>query len=98
MEDKVKFFGQYLEQKVAKETEYPGSPIINTTVVLNWDLIKYYHLELKHPRKATNDEFLLYQKNTAVAAIDFLRSLGYAQPFMGYSIDDLVKLGWVKLI
>ena len=29
--------------------------------------------------------------------VDFLRSKGYAVPFMGYSVDELVKTGWVQL-
>lgn len=29
--------------------------------------------------------------------IDFLRSKGYAVPFMEYSVDDLVSFGWVRL-
>jgi hypothetical protein len=28
---------------------------------------------------------------------DFLRSKGYALPFMQYSVDDLVRMGWIKL-
>ena len=30
--------------------------------------------------------------------VDFLRSKGYAVPFMVYSVDDLVKIGWVRLV
>ena len=30
--------------------------------------------------------------------VDFLRSKGYAVPFIGYSVDDLVKIGWVQLV
>ena len=30
--------------------------------------------------------------------VDFLRSKGYAVPFMGHSVDDLVKIGWVQLV
>jgi hypothetical protein len=29
--------------------------------------------------------------------IDYLRSIGIALPFMGYSVEELVKAGWVKL-
>ena len=29
--------------------------------------------------------------------IDFLRSKGYAIPFMEYSVEKLVELGWVRL-
>ena len=30
--------------------------------------------------------------------VDFLRSKGYAVPFMGYSVEDLVSFGWVRLV
>ncbi|MFD2961595.1 MULTISPECIES: hypothetical protein [Olivibacter] len=29
--------------------------------------------------------------------VDYLRSKGYALPWMGLSVDDLVSYGWVKL-
>ena len=29
---------------------------------------------------------------------DFLRSKGYALPFMQYSVDDLAMMGWIKLV
>lgn len=29
---------------------------------------------------------------------DFLRSKGYALPFMNYSVEDLVSFGWVRLV
>ena len=29
--------------------------------------------------------------------VDFLRSKGYAVPYMEYSVDELVKMGWVQL-
>jgi hypothetical protein len=98
MSDKIKFFGQYLEQKVAKETKHPKSPIINTTVVLYCEWVEFYHLELKDPSEISYEDLVLFSKNLNVVAADFLRSIGYAQQFMHYSIDDLVKLGWVKLI
>ena len=30
--------------------------------------------------------------------VDFLRSKGYAVPYMEYSVDDLVKFDWVRLV
>jgi hypothetical protein len=30
--------------------------------------------------------------------VDYLRSKGYALPFMEYSVEDLVSFGWVKLL
>ena len=30
--------------------------------------------------------------------VDFLRSKSYAVPYMEYSVDELVKMGWVQLV
>ena len=30
--------------------------------------------------------------------VDYLRSKGYAIPFMEYSIEDLISFGWVQLL
>lgn len=30
--------------------------------------------------------------------VDFLRSKGYAVPFMNYSVEDLTSLGWVRFV
>jgi len=32
-----------------------------------------------------------------LAAFDLLRSKGYALPFMGLSVDEMVQAGWIKL-
>jgi len=34
----------------------------------------------------------------SIGVIDFLRSKGYALPFMEYSIEDLVSFGWVRFV
>lgn len=33
----------------------------------------------------------------SIGVIDFLRSKGYALPFMEYSVDDLISFGWVRI-
>ena len=53
---KCRFFGQYLEQIIAKETKYPNSPTINTTTVLLINELSNYHLELKPLSKITNED------------------------------------------
>jgi hypothetical protein len=40
----------------------------------------------------------IYESNHIQIAIDYLRSKGYALPFLNYSVEDLVSFGWVKLI
>lgn len=43
-----------------------------------------------------SNKFRLIPANV-VHGIDFLRSKGYAIPFMEYSVEELVKLGWIQL-
>ena len=33
-----------------------------------------------------------------IGMFDFLRSKGYALPFMGLSVDEMIKAGWIKLL
>jgi hypothetical protein len=42
------------------------------------------------------EENVLFNSNAK--AIDYLRSKGYAIPFMEYSISDLISFGWVRLL
>jgi hypothetical protein len=53
---KCSFFGQYLEQIIAKENKYPKSPTINTTTVLLINQLSNYHLELKPLSKITDED------------------------------------------
>ena len=41
-------------------------------------------------------EFLIENCNDSLVC-DFIRSWGYALPWMGLSVDQLVEYGWVKL-
>lgn len=64
----------------------------------------------KIPYKNSNDEIIGYYTakslNKNIESIGFytneeidnLRKLGYAVPFMEYSVEDLVSLGWVRLV
>lgn len=41
---------------------------------------------------------LLYNRGaTKVHQYDYLRSKGYALPFMGWSVDEMCDAGWIKL-
>ena len=44
----------------------------------------------------SESETTLYNSNAK--AVDYLRSKGYALPFMEYSVKDLVSFGWVRLV
>jgi hypothetical protein len=41
--------------------------------------------------------YLNSNQDTVIKLADFLRSRGYALPWMGLTVDELVKAGWVKL-
>lgn len=40
----------------------------------------------------------LYNEKGILDCYDFVRSKGYALPYMGLSVEDLVKLGWIRLV
>lgn len=44
----------------------------------------------------TAERFGLIPSNV-LNGIDYLRSKGYAIPFMNYSVNDLIELSWVRL-
>lgn len=44
----------------------------------------------------SESETVIYNSNAK--AVDYLRSKGYAIPFMEYSVEDLISFGWVRLV
>ncbi len=44
----------------------------------------------------SESETTIYNSNAK--AVDYLRSKGYAVPYMEYSVDDLISFGWVRLV
>lgn len=42
--------------------------------------------------------FFIQPQDCNAMQIDFLRSKGYAVPFMEYSVDELISLGWMRLV
>lgn len=49
--------------------------------------------------KCVNDSDEMYRYNeNIVHGIDYLRSKGYALPWMGISVKELVEMGWMELI
>lgn len=101
LENKAKFFAQYWGQKCGKNQYCNLS--INKSNILN-----ITHLELK-PLSQISDEnakklgftnsrdFLAVGNKDNRYNVDFLRSKGYALPYMDLSVEDLVEYGWVKL-
>ena len=37
-------------------------------------------------------------ESNPIVLIDYLRYKGYAIPFMGFSVEDLVEMGWIKFL
>lgn len=77
------------------------------------DAIEYFDILWHETHKSKSIEFKIYYgkdwannilsdrfgliPSNVLHGIDFLRSKGYAIPFMKYTVEDLVKLGWVHL-
>lgn len=47
--------------------------------------------------KGTDIPFFYVKKERFGHMIDYLRSKGYALPYMGASVETMVKWGWIKL-
>ena len=78
------------------------------------DAIEYFNILWSEHHHGKSDDFKIeYGKDWAnsitsqrfglipanmLHGYDFLRSKGYALPFMQYSVDDLVMMGWIKLV
>jgi hypothetical protein len=54
----------------------------------------FYDISLFCLSRATNEKEKIVN---VVKIIDFLRSRGYAVPYMDYSVEDLINKGWIKL-
>lgn len=59
-----------------------GLPCYGPTVNIHWNGV------LNYERANSEDYYFAYQ---------YLQSKGYALPWMGYSVEELVEAGWVKL-
>ncbi len=106
--NKAKFFAQYFGQKILCE-----APNIKYRVIRKWDWsYENYYLELT-PLSNISDEdaekvgcidaidFLgIYEScydTLMLTETDYLRSKGYALPYNGLSVEQLIKFGWIKL-
>ena len=85
---------QYLELKdaleVSEEDALEVARLFLSATGNEVDLESFDIFEVKTLIKECN--FLPYQ------CVDYLRSKGYALPFMEYSVDQLIEFGWVKII
>ncbi len=78
--------------KITDEDALEVANIISNTIhdSISKELVSYYKQDILN-----DSEVLCY---ASYQTVDFMRSKGYAISFMGYSVDDLISFGWVRLI
>lgn len=104
LENKKRFFALYWGQNVYKCAN--GYPVaLNPCSINNSD-----YLLLKPLSKISDEDLkvlgfgnihafkVLYNKEKLILSeVDFLRSKGYAVPYMDLSVKDLIEYGWIKI-
>ena len=95
LENKTKFFAQYYGQKV----------LLDDNLTVNFTRLHYgiedfknWWLELKPLSEISNEDALEISDFVyADRKVDYLRSKGYAIPWNGISVEEMIEFGWVKL-
>lgn len=73
---------------------------IEVAKMLDWFALDFEENHLDQFKKHFLNQALEwdhYGIYTSLIVIDFLRSRGYALPWMGLSVEELIAAGWVKL-
>ena len=132
-ENKARFFGQYLLQRVFTYPDEPnvGFTFVNLTYlekILFTEPSEEYYLTLKSLTEISDKDALKIAKifhynkgkhrvkegksileslirdavfiasyHRVGASFDYLRSKGYALPFMDLSVEKMIEYGWIKL-
>jgi hypothetical protein len=105
LENKARFFVSYYGTETLS--------VFNSISTINYNsldatAVKVGHLELKPLSSITDEDkkFLTdIMQNTqafdedygSLYSADYIRSKGYALPFMGVEVEILIEYGWVKL-
>lgn len=94
--------------KISEKFSYKNPKIRrnNLNLTIKPENFKSEHIEIRfNPLKITiNDDFSVLHKPLYTPSrliqevIDWLRSEGYAVPYMNLNVQELVEYGWVKLI
>lgn len=99
-ENKAKFFALYWGQKIVAVRIDDGDDRGYYEVGNNWYCgLEDSYLELTPLSQITDEDVVSVYNLTGVdeVHVDYLRSKGYALPWMGLSVEDLVSYGWVKV-
>lgn len=105
---KAKFFAQYWGQEILWSNKGQVNPfeICHTWLTHN---IKSSYIELIPLSQITDEDIDVIDMpyisikdhllNDIISQFeaDYLRSKGYALPWMGISVEEQIKLGWIKL-
>lgn len=104
LKNKKKFFAQYYGQEVAN-IQYPfDEGYVGEVNGLSIDSID--HLELKNIDHITDEEAEMlgfddvnhfFIRGSVDSMKDELRLLGFAVEWAGWTVDELISFGWVKL-
>jgi hypothetical protein len=103
-ENKARFFGLYFGQKIFA-SRLNNAPLWGEVIDCVFEGEYDCPIELK-PLSSISDEDLKRMKLIMLPVnqpikniqVDYLRSKGYALPWMGLSVDEMVEAGWIKLI
>ena len=85
--------------------QYYGQDILRSSTTINWKssvltdkspCIDEEFLLLKPISKISDYDFTVVEGMDSIFRVDYLRSKGYALPWLGLSVPDLIQAGWVK--
>lgn len=111
LENKEKFFTQYWGQQVITDSNLMNAGVITyvngVSVSLDFVILKPLSLITEEdfmkimwkqfPFQPSFKKGKIYHEHLNVNQADYLRSKGYALPYMGLSVMELTEYGWVKL-
>lgn len=107
-EDAIEVANIILDLDIVKRYKTPFT-VTRNFAITGWPYIKVHHPKNRYSViiDCALANFNIYEDDEAITmahdmkpcnVIDFLRSKGYAVPFMGASVEELVEWGWVKLV
>jgi len=113
LENKAKFFAIYWGQKVFKWNDAPMKSKVGITHMTKHHLLNMHlelksvslitdedFTEImwnRFPFQPSFKKGRIYLEHLNCTQCDFIRSKGYAVPFMGASVGELINMGWLKM-
>lgn len=67
-------------------------------IILNDYIVSAYQDDLKYCKQIITRMINTRHRLSNIEVIDYLRLKGYAVPWMGLSVEQLLEYGWIKLI